>query len=117
MATRQAHDSAKITGYHAHVYYSAETKAAAARLRRRVRNRFDVVVGRWRNRKVGPHPQWSFQVAFGTAAFAEIVPWMALNRDGLDILVHPETGDAFADHTDFAIWLGKSHRIRAATFK
>ena len=26
--------------------------------------------------------------------------------DGLDVLVHPETGDDVADHTDHAIWLG-----------
>jgi len=29
-----------------------------------------------------------------------------LNRDGLDVLVHPLTTDAVEDHRDFAIWLG-----------
>jgi DOPA 4,5-dioxygenase len=29
-----------------------------------------------------------------------------LNREGLDILVHPLTGDDVSDHTRFALWLG-----------
>lgn len=29
-----------------------------------------------------------------------------LNRRGLTILVHPETGDDLADHSKHALWLG-----------
>ena len=35
-----------------------------------------------------------------------------LNRDGLDILVHPLTGDSLADHTGFALWLGAPLPLR-----
>ena len=34
------------------------------------------------------------------------LPWLMLNRDGLSIVLHPGTGDAYADHIDHAIWLG-----------
>jgi len=37
---------------------------------------------------------------------ASFLPWLMLNRDGLTILVHPETGDAYVDHTEHAAWLG-----------
>ena len=30
-----------------------------------------------------------------------------LNREGLDILVHPNTGDDVKDHTDHSLWLGE----------
>jgi DOPA 4,5-dioxygenase len=30
-----------------------------------------------------------------------------LNRDGLTILLHPESGNARLDHTDHAAWLGE----------
>ncbi|MEE9568592.1 MAG: DOPA 4,5-dioxygenase family protein, partial [Candidatus Binatia bacterium] len=33
--------------------------------------------------------------------------WLMLNREGLDVLVHPETGDNVSDHIDRALWLGK----------
>ena len=29
-----------------------------------------------------------------------------LNRERLDILIHPETGDDVGDHTDRSLWLG-----------
>ncbi|MCP4386147.1 MAG: 4,5-dioxygenase, partial [Hyphomicrobiales bacterium] len=37
-----------IRGYHAHVYYEAATREAAADLRRAIEDRFDVRMGRWR---------------------------------------------------------------------
>jgi DOPA 4,5-dioxygenase len=102
--TAQQIDS--ITGYHAHVYYDADSKAAAAELRDAIEARFDVRLGRWHDRPVGPHPSWSYQIAFTPALFAEIVPWLALNRGGLTIFLHPETGDVVPDHRDHALWLG-----------
>jgi aromatic ring-cleaving dioxygenase len=41
----------------------------------------------------------------------EIVSWFSLNRDGLDVLVHPNTGDALGDHRDRAVWVGKSYEL------
>ena len=35
-----------------------------------------------------------------------------LNRDGLNILVHPLTDDSVADHTRFAAWLGTPLPLR-----
>ena len=47
-----------------------------------------------------------YQVAFDAPLFASFVPWLALNRDGLTVLIHPRTGDEVADHTRFTLWLG-----------
>ena len=102
---------AEITSYHAHVYYTDASKADAAVLREQVEQRFPVNMGRWHDRPVGPHPQWSYQVAFETELFAEIVPWLALNRGQLDIFVHPNTGNDIADHTDHVMWLGASYTL------
>ena len=99
-------DIAAIRGYHAHVYYDAESKPAAAALREAIETRFDIRMGRWHDRPVGPHPRWSYQVAFEPPLFAEIVPWLALNRGDLVIFIHPETGDDLPDHRDRALWLG-----------
>ena len=95
-----------IKGYHAHVYYDAESKPAAAELREAIEARFDARMGRWHDRPVGPHPCWSYQVAFTPELFPSLVPWLALNRGGLVIFIHPETGDDLPDHRDYALWLG-----------
>jgi aromatic ring-cleaving dioxygenase len=101
-------DPAKITEYHAHVYYDARnTKEAAARLRQRIGERFDDVrIGRWHDELVGPHLRSMYQVLFAPEKFPEIVPWLMLNREGLDVLVHPATGDAYTDHVIYGLWLG-----------
>lgn len=103
----------RITDYHAHVYYDAENKEAAADLRSAIERRFGSArMGRWHDRPVGPHPMWSYQVAFEPALFAEIVPWLAMNRGGLTVFLHPNSGDAVADHTEHAIWMGRQETLR-----
>ena len=100
-------DTEVIRDYHAHVYYDAETKASAARLREGIEDRFPVTMGRWHDKPVGPHPRWSYQIAFKPEIFGALVPWLALNREGLVIFVHPNTGQDLPDHAERAIWLGE----------
>ena len=101
-------DPATITSYHAHVYYKDDdNRARAAVLREAIEERFEVTMGRWRDEPVGPHPVPMYQVAFEPDQFAAIVPWLMLNRDGLTILIHPNTDDAVADHRDQPFWFGE----------
>lgn len=100
-------DAARIEGYHAHIYYAPETRDRAARLRAAIERSFPTRLGRWHDKPVGPHPISMYQVAFAVEEFPRLVPWLMLNRDGLRVLVHPETGNDYADHTDFALWLGE----------
>ncbi len=109
-------DTDTIQSYHAHVYYDADSKETAARLHAGVEARFEITMGRWHDRPIGPHPRWSYQIAFGTELFAELVPWLALNRAGLDVLVHPNTGQDLPDHADRAMWLGDSPKLNLSIF-
>lgn len=43
--------------------------------------------------------------------FATVVAWLTLNRGALDVLMHPNTGDALVDHRDRALWLGRSYTL------
>jgi DOPA 4,5-dioxygenase len=96
-----------ITGWHAHVYYDGGSREAAARLREGIAQAFpDAMLGRWHDKPVGPHPQAMYQVAFAPALFPTLVPFLALNREGLAVLVHPETGRQKADHLHHAMWMG-----------
>ena len=97
----------EIRGYHAHVYYDADSRERAATVRAAIEERFDVELGRWRDEPVGPHPRPMYQVAFAPGQFDQVVPWLMLNRQGLTVLVHPETGDDLPDHSDHALWLGE----------
>jgi aromatic ring-cleaving dioxygenase len=105
-------DPGHIKGYHAHVYYAPETRAIAERLRAGIGERFDAKLGSWHDEPVGPHPVSMYQVAFAGDQFSGLVPWLMLNREGLDVLVHPLTGDSVADHTRCAAWLGTPLPLR-----
>ena len=105
-------DSSKINYYHAHIYYDDETREKAARLRQEIWAKFDVRMGRFRDRAVGPHPQPMFQAEFDPNVFPEIVPWLMYNRDGLTILLHPDAEDAYDDHPHYPFWMGKKLRLR-----
>lgn len=109
--------TSKITGFHAHVYYDTETREIAGSIREELGARFEVQLGRWRDEPVGPHPQAMYQVAFLPNQFAKVVPWLMLHRQGLDILVHPETGDDLADHTDHSLWLGKTLKLNVEVLR
>ncbi len=107
-----------IHSYHAHVYYDAETKETAARLRESVEARFDeITMGRWHDRPVGPHPRWSYQILFEPALFGELVPWLALNREGLTVFVHPNTDEDLPDHAEHAMWLGDSVELNLSALR
>ena len=106
-----------IESWHAHVYFDADTAAAARTLYGKVEAVFQAVqLGRFHERPVGPHPMWSFQIAFAPDMLAPILSWLALNRDGLDVFVHPNTGDGLADHRDHVVFLGRSYPLKLSIF-
>jgi aromatic ring-cleaving dioxygenase len=111
-------DPVVIDGYHAHLYYASPTRPIAERLRAGIAERFPQArIGSWHDEPVGPHPVAMYQVAFATAEFPRLVPWLMLNRDGLNILVHPLTDDSVADHTRFALWLGSPLPLRVEVLR
>ena len=107
-------DVSRIESWHAHVYFDAASSEAARQFRDVVSVQFgsSVQVGRFHEREVGPHPRWSFQIAFAPAEFSGVVGWLALNHGTLDVFVHPNTDDELRDHRDCALWLGRSHTLK-----
>ena len=105
--------------YHAHVYFGADTLAQARALRERALNELPqgTAVGRFHEKPVGPHPHWSFQIAFDAERFDTVIGWLASQRNGLDVLVHGNTGNDYADHTDHAMWMGEPAVLDLRMFK
>jgi aromatic ring-cleaving dioxygenase len=108
-----------IKSYHAHVYYDAKTtRARAARLRRRVAKKFpQAKLGRWHDELVGPHTKSMYQIAFPRGMLASFAAWLMLNRDGLIVLLHPETDDDYRDHTAHACWFGATLPLRVEVLR
>jgi DOPA 4,5-dioxygenase len=104
----------KITGYHAHVYFDAATRESAGQLCAEAGRMFGLAVGRTHDKPVGPHPRGSCQLAFGPERFGEVIQWLVVNRGGLTVFAHAETGNALEDHTEHVLWLGPSESLNLA---
>src|SRR5215469_13868436 len=96
----------ELKGYHAHVYYDAETKPRAATLRETMLGLFKCEPGAFSDAPIGPHPISQFNITFEVPEFQNVVPWLMLNRDGLDVLIHPLTESSYDDHSKNALWMG-----------
>lgn len=103
--------------YHAHLYFGPDTVAQVRRIAEDAGRELLVVVGRVHQRLVGPHPQWSCQIAFDAAEFDEVIAWLEAHRDGLDVFVHGVTGDDYQDHTAHAMWLGNEWPLDLRMFR
>ncbi len=106
-----------IENYHAHVYYDAANRAQALALCEAAGQTFGIKVGRMHDNPVGPHPRGSCQLTIGIDRLATVLPWLVLNRNGLTIFTHAQTGHAYKDHTDHVIWLGPSETLNLAALK
>lgn len=105
-----------IQGYHAHVYFDAQTIEQARALCEAAATTFGVKMGRVHQKRVGPHPDWSCQLAFEHGQLADLMLWLALNRKGLVVFMHPLTGNELLDHTDHALWMGAIRPLDLSVF-
>ncbi|MDQ6976651.1 MAG: DOPA 4,5-dioxygenase family protein [Ghiorsea sp.] len=97
--------------YHAHIYYDGSSFDLASKLCDEVGALFDVPVG-----FNGPHPMWSCQISLKAEKFAEVVPWLMLNRQGLTVFIHANTGDDLKDHTEHTMWMGSMQPLNLDIF-
>lgn len=105
--------------YHAHIYFTAEQRAAAEALRDEFLlltgpvlsdaegtgdEPLILFVGRMEEKGVGPHPIPQYEIHFLERSLPHVVA--SIEASGLRALVHPLTDDDLADHTSLAHWVG-----------
>jgi DOPA 4,5-dioxygenase len=102
-----------IQDFHAHIYFNPDQLPLA----QEAQAQFGVAVGHFHLKPVGPHPRGSCQLTVPTEQFGAFAGWAALNRRGLTIFAHAETGDDLPDHTAHVIWFGESEPLNLAIFR
>lgn len=117
-------DNGKRGGFDMHIYYNnydeEETKFARA-LWERIRREFpELRIYKFWDKPVGPHVLPMFEVnVFTPAQFGAFVPWLAINRGPLSVLIHPNTVDEKEEernHTQRATWMGERLPLRTKVF-
>ncbi len=107
----------ELDRFHAHIYFDYAQREQAIDLRREVGRRFAVPIGAVYDRPIGPHSKGTFQIVFDIDDFGRLVPWLMQHRGDLDVLVHGDTGDHYADHTQHVMWLGTQQILHADMFR
>ncbi|NIB44144.1 DOPA 4,5-dioxygenase family protein [Pseudomaricurvus alkylphenolicus] len=103
--------------YHAHIYFDEASKHVAKNVCNASGDLFGLKVGRFHEKRVGPHPCWSCQITFGEKDFESYILWLDQNRQGLTVFVHALTGDDLKDHTEYAYWLGQPVALNLSFFQ
>jgi aromatic ring-cleaving dioxygenase len=114
--------------YDFHVYYYArieESRAEADQLRAALLAAFPhecaegaIIVKKLPDdRVIGPHITqfWEADVK-RPEVFVLVLSWFQLHHGALLVLIHPQTGDDLADHTDRALWLGARLPVITSVF-
>ena len=108
------------TSWHSHVYFNTKSHPQADALVTLMHEHFGpdatITYGRWHHKPVGPHPDFSIQLEFPHGLFTEVMTFLSLNRNGLTIFSHPNTGDNLLDHRDHAIWMGAVRPLKLSLF-
>jgi DOPA 4,5-dioxygenase len=113
------HHLSGITGVsdlHVHIYFDPAELGQARSLARAAQKRFNLSVGRFHQRPVGPHPRGSCQLTVAVSEFGPFATWAAVHRGTLTIFAHASTGNDLADHTQHVIWFGPSERPHLSIF-
>ena len=105
-----------IHDFHVHLYYDTSQVDEAKALAAEMVKRFDLPVGHFHLRPVGPHPRGSVQIIVPTDRFGEVATWLSVNRSGLTIFAHASTGDDRTDHSRNVIWFGPSEPLDLSIF-
>jgi aromatic ring-cleaving dioxygenase len=99
-------------GFDFHIYYmpSNEEETQYARdLHERIRREFpELRIYRFWDKPVGPHPTAMFEVnTFSPHQTGAFFSWLTVYRGPCSVLIHPNTDDAYKDHTELMSWMGK----------
>jgi len=104
-------------GFDVHIYYfqnNPQQSQYAKELHERIRLEFpELRIYTFWDRPIGPHPTAMFEVNLHTPTqFGAFIPWLAVHRGPLSVLIHPnfELKDADTDkanHTERAVWMGE----------
>ncbi|KAI0846118.1 DOPA-like domain-containing protein [Daldinia vernicosa] len=110
-------DKGRRGGFDIHIYYFQNNESQtqhAKDLWERIRREFpELRIYRLWDKPIGPHPVAMFEVnLFSPAQFGAFIPWLAIYRGPLSVLIHPNTvedeeGVERRNHSQRAIWMGE----------
>ena len=107
----------EIENFHAHVYYDAAERAQAQKLCEAAGRSSASRSGACTTTRSARIRAEAASSPSATTQFSDVLPWLVLNRGGLTVFTHAQTGNALKDHTEHVIWLGPSETLKLDQFR
>ncbi|KAI0311733.1 DOPA-like domain-containing protein [Amylostereum chailletii] len=109
-------------GFDFHIYFMHAVPSQlkyAQELHERIRREFpELRIYKVWDRPIGPHPTGMFEVnTFTPHQTGALFSWLTVNRGPCSVLIHPNTNNAFLDHTELMSWIGKPWPLYADPLK
>jgi aromatic ring-cleaving dioxygenase len=98
--------------FHAHVFFDPDKPEWARKACAELPEATGAAVTCWYDRPGGPLPGAQFQVELTSTQLGAVTEWLMLHREGMSVLLHPDTGDDLLDHTAHAVWFGTPLELR-----
>ena len=99
------HSTDSIQDWPIHVYFDDGSRSTAEAVRTEVETGLPgPAIGPCVTNPSARTSQGSFQVFAPNDKISEVSGWVALNRQGLTILMHPNAADGLKEHRDYPIW-------------
>eukprot|EP00300_Choanocystis_sp_HF-7_P024822 c26380_g1_i1.p1 GENE.c26380_g1_i1~~c26380_g1_i1.p1 ORF type:complete len:215 (+),score=30.26 c26380_g1_i1:44-688(+) len=127
-----------ILSYHVHIIYMLTSDGQIARssaLRDKARAHFNDVLGedcdgRYDNGRLclifdhkfnetlpgAPFPVGEWSMFVPVSFYARVVPWFTQNHGEFSLLVHPNSGCEYEDHSSWALWAGDKWPLDLSIF-
>lgn len=105
-----------IKDYHAHVYFSADTRSTAVGLYEKLQEfgQGRIHLNSIADEPRGPHVSRMFGIDIPKAMLEPVLGFLLLNHGSHSVLFHPVTGNELLDHTHHALWLGQPQPLNLA---
>ncbi len=102
--------------YHFHIYFNRNQLSTLKTVLEKLEGLDNIQIGRIRETPIGPHPTGSCQISVKGGNVEKMLAWFLVERRGLDIFIHPLSGDEIKDHTDYTVWIGQPHQLNLNFF-
>ncbi|KAH0542498.1 hypothetical protein FGG08_003094 [Glutinoglossum americanum] len=112
--------SSRTAAFDIHIYHTTPAETEYARkLHTRIRLEFpEIRVYPFHDRPIGPHPAGMFELnVFTPAQLGALVGFLVIYRQGLKVLLHPNTGEVYGDHMVRAGWWGGEMELNSGVFR
>lgn len=103
--------------FHAHIYFENRNLADARELLNHAKKLIFFESAYISEKPIGPHPTGMIELLFNDQNYSLAVDWIKVHHGNFSVLIHQNTGDDMADHSNNILWFGEPRTLNFSFFE